>query len=129
MSKKVLIAEDQPDSRRLLQDILEHLTTYGVETLIAKDGREAYDIIQKEKPELVLLDVMMPHMSGFEVCEKVKTDPELKKTYIIIVSAKIQPEDRRQAATIGADEYLTKPYDVNAVIQRVQHALGIMPID
>lgn len=129
MSKKVLIAEDQPDSRRLLQDILEYLSIYGVETLIATDGKEALDAIRTHKPDLVLLDVMMPNMSGFEVCEQVKKDPALAKTYIIIVSAKIQPDDRRQAATIGADEYLTKPYDVNAVIQRVQHALGIMRID
>jgi two-component system, OmpR family, alkaline phosphatase synthesis response regulator PhoP len=129
MSKKVLIAEDQPDSRRLLQDILEYLSIYGVETLIATDGKEALDAIRTHKPDLVLLDVMMPNMSGFEVCEQVKKDPALAKTYIIIVSAKIQPDDRRQAATIGADEYLTKPYDVNAVIQRVQHALGITRID
>ena len=129
MSKKVLIAEDQPDSRRLLQDILEYLSIYGVETLIATDGKEALDAIRTHKPDLVLLDVMMPNMSGFEVCEQVKKDPALAKTYIIIVSAKIQPDDRRQAGIIGADEYLTKPYDVNAVIQRVQNALGIMRID
>lgn len=125
MTKKVLVADDQPDSRRLLQDILTRFSTFGVETLVARDGNEAIQIAEKELPDLLLLDIMMPGMNGFEVCKKVKSNPQLAKTYIIMVSAKIQQEDRKEAAMAGADEYLTKPYDVNAIIERVQKVLGI----
>jgi len=125
MLKKILVADDQPDGRRLLQDILARFNAYGVETLIARDGAEAVAITEKEKPDLILLDIMMPGLNGFEVCRKVKGNPELANTYIIIVSAKIQQEDRKEAALAGADEYLTKPYDVNAIIERAQKVLGV----
>jgi len=125
MPKKVLIAEDQPDSRRLLADILTRFHPFGVETIVAHNGTEALEMARKERPDLILLDIMMPGMNGFEVCRSVKSDPELASAYIIMVSAKIQPEDRKEAAMAGADEYLTKPYDVNAVIERVQAALGV----
>ncbi len=125
MIKKVLIAEDQPDSRKLLADILGRFHPFGVETFTAHNGTEALALAQKEQPDLILLDIMMPGMDGFEVCRQVKGDPALAKAYIIMVSAKIQVEDRKEAARAGADEYLTKPYDVNAVIERVQAALGV----
>jgi CheY-like chemotaxis protein len=125
MTKKVLIVEDQPDSRRLLQDILQRFHAYGVEVSVARDGTEAWDHIQKNKPDLILLDLMMPGMSGLDVCRAVKADPGLATAHIIVVSAKVQQEDRREAARAGADEFLTKPYDVNAVIERVQMALGV----
>ena len=123
--KKILIAEDQPDSRQLLEDILERFHAYGVMVLTARDGIEAYEIAQQAKPSLILLDIMMPGMSGYEVCEKLKTDPETENTYIIMVSARTQPEDRRQAAQAGADEYVTKPFDLALIIERVQSVLGI----
>jgi CheY-like chemotaxis protein len=125
MNKKVLVADDQPDSRRLLQDILAKFSTFGVQTFVARNGNEATHIAEKEIPDLLLLDIMMPGMDGFEVCKRVKSNPQLAKTYIIMVSAKIQQEDRKAAALAGADEYLTKPYDVNAVIERVEKVLGI----
>lgn len=128
MTKKVLIAEDQPDARRLLEDILERFRPYGVKTLIARNGTEALAIAQNDKPDLILLDIMMPGLSGIEVCQKVKADPVLKSIYIIMISAKFQKEDRREAAMMGADEYLTKPFDINAVVERVQHALGIQTL-
>jgi len=125
MTKKVLVADDQPDSRRLLQDILARFNPFGVDTLVARDGNEATRIAEKEIPDLLLLDIMMPGMNGFEVCKKIKSNPQLANTYIIMVSAKIQQEDRKAAAMAGADEYLTKPYDVNAIIERVEKVLGI----
>ena len=125
MSKKVLIADDQPDSRRLLQDILARFTMVGVETIVARDGREAMSLAEQHKPDLILLDVMMPHHDGFEVCKWVKHHPDLANSYVIMVLAKIQPEDRKAAALAGADEYLTKPYDANAVIERMQKVLGV----
>ncbi|MGF1504401.1 MAG: response regulator transcription factor [Anaerolineae bacterium] len=123
--KTILIAEDQPDSRQLLEDILERFQPYGVSIHSAADGKEALNKARQVHPDLILLDVMMPGMSGYEVCEQAREDPDLKDTYIIMVSAKIQPEDRRQAAMVGADEYVTKPYDMALIIERVQAVLGV----
>jgi DNA-binding response OmpR family regulator len=129
MAKKtILIAEDQPDSRQLLEDILERFQAYGVKILTAADGKEAYDKAKENHPDLILLDVMMPSMSGFEVCEKLKEDPTMQETYIIMVSAKTQPEDRKIAAVAGADEYVTKPYDMALIVERVQSILGVNPL-
>lgn len=127
MAKKILIAEDQPDSRQLLEDILERFHPYGVVVLTARDGIEAYEIARKAHPDLILLDVMMPGMTGFEVCERLKTDEDYKDIYIIMVSAKTQPEDRTTAAIAGADEYVTKPYDMGLIIERVQIVLNVTP--
>ncbi len=128
MGKKVLIAEDQPDSRQLLEDILEKFHPYGVRVFTAQDGAEAYEIALRELPDLILLDIMMPGMTGYEICEKVKANPETANTYIIMVSAKTQQEDRKQAAQVGADEYVTKPFDIHFVLERVGAALDVKPI-
>lgn len=125
MSKKILIAEDQPDSRQLLEDILERFQSSGVMILTARDGIEAYEIAQSAQPDLILLDIMMPGMSGYEVCQKVKGDPDLSHAYIIMVSAKTQASDRKQAALAGADEYVTKPFDMRLIIERVQAVLDV----
>lgn len=128
MSKKVLIADDNPTNRDLLSDILERFKPYGLEILNAVNGAEALEIAKKEKPELVLLDIMMPDVSGYEVCQKIKDDPELANVYVIMVSAKTQQEDRKQAVHAGADEYVTKPYDIRLVRERVQAILNLKPL-
>lgn len=128
MAKKVLIADDNPTNRELLADILDRFKPYGLEMLNAVNGKEAYELAATEKPDLILLDIMMPDMSGYEVCEKIKADPDLSKTYIIMVSAKTQQEDRKQAVHAGADEYITKPYDIRLVRERVQAILNLKPI-
>jgi CheY-like chemotaxis protein len=125
MSKKVLIVEDQPDSRRLMIDILSHLDTQGITILSARDGLEAYETVKQEKPDLILLDIMLPGMSGYDLCEKIKSDPTLAKAHIIVVSARFQLEDRQEAIRRGADEYLLKPFDVQVLLDRVQHMLGM----
>ncbi len=125
MSKKVLIVEDQPDSRRLMVDILSHFNAQGTIILSAKDGLEAYEIVQREKPDLILLDIMLPGMSGYDLCEKIKSAPETAKTYIIIISARFQLEDRKEATMRGADEYLIKPFDVQTLLEHVQKVLDI----
>ena len=128
MSKSVLIAEDQPDSRQLLEDILESFHPYGVRVFTARDGNEAYEIAVREIPDVVLLDIMMPGMDGYEICSKLKSDPETESVYVIMVSAKVQPEDRRRAAVAGADEYVTKPFDVSHILERVGTALHVKPV-
>jgi len=128
MNKKILIAEDNPDNRQLLEDVVDRFRAYGVTILSADNGAVAYEIALRERPDVILLDLMMPGMDGFELCERIKRDATLINTYIIVVSAKAQVEDRRRAALAGVDEYLTKPFDARTVIERVQKVLGLRPL-
>jgi DNA-binding response OmpR family regulator len=128
MSKKILIAEDQPDSRRLLEDLLTIFQPYDVRVYVARDGVEAYDTACRERPDVILLDIMMPGMNGFDLCKKLKSDPDLACTYVIMLSGKTQHEDRTEAALCGADEYVTKPYDVALILERVQNVLKVNPL-
>jgi CheY-like chemotaxis protein len=125
MSKKILIADDNTFNRELLQDALRRFKTYDVTILTTETGTKTYETARQEKPDLLLLDIMMPGMSGYEICEKLKADPDMKSIYIIMVSARTQQEDRMQAAKAGADEYVTKPYDIRLIRERVQKVLGI----
>jgi DNA-binding response OmpR family regulator len=128
MGKKVLIAEDQPDSFQLLEELLEAFRPYGVRVFTAHDGNEALEIALREEVDLVLLDTTMPGMSGFDICTAIKTDPEMAGCYVIMVSSKREHEDRRRAAEIEADEVLTKPFDVLYVLERVGSALNVKPV-
>jgi two-component system, OmpR family, alkaline phosphatase synthesis response regulator PhoP len=128
MAKKILIADDNITNRELLQDVLERFKPWGLEIFNAANGVEALDLAKKEKPELILLDIMMPDMSGYEVSKQIKADPELANVYIIMVSAKTQQEDRKQAVHAGADEYITKPFDIRLVRERVQSILDLKPL-
>ncbi len=128
MGKQVLIAEDQPDSLQLLEDLLEAFHPYGVRVFTARDGKEALEIATREQVDLVLLDIMMPGLSGFDICEAIKADPEMADCYVIMVSAKTEQEDRRRAALVGADEYVTKPFDILHVLERVGSALNVKPV-
>ena len=102
MSMKILICDDEPYIRMLLEQTLEDLEDEGVELLIASNGQEGYDLIVAEKPQLVFLDVMMPKMSGFEVCSKVKQQPELKDIHIVLLTAKGQEADKEKGLSLGA---------------------------
>ena len=128
MGKSVLIAEDQPDSRQLMEHILMRFHPYGVRIFSARDGIEAHEIAEREAPDLILLDIMMPGMNGYEICRKVKANPETAHAHIIMVSARTQPEDRRQAALAGADEFVTKPFDTDHILERVGAALNVKPV-
>jgi two-component system cell cycle response regulator len=125
MPKKILIADDNTFNRELLEDALKRFKSYGVEIISTENGPKTFETAKTEKPDLILLDIMMPGMSGYEICEKLKADPDTKSMYIIMVSAKTQQEDRMQAAKVGADEYVSKPYDIRLIRERVQKVLGI----
>jgi DNA-binding response OmpR family regulator len=122
---KVLIVDDEPHILLLLQQALEELEDHDVELLTATNGKDALDTIRGERPDVVLLDVMMPIMNGFELCKLVKQDDELKSTYIAILTAKGQELDRATGAEVGADVYLTKPFDPDDVLDRCAEVLGI----
>src|SRR5213075_732317 len=114
MEQKILIVDDEAHIRMLIEQTLEELEDEGVEFLTAENGEIALDIIQEEKPNLVFLDVMMPKMNGMEVCRRVKKELNLSDVYIILLTAKGQELDRLKGQEVGADIYMTKPFDPEA---------------
>lgn len=116
MSKKLLIVDDEAHIRMLIEQTLEDLEDEGVELLFADNGEKALNIIQEEKPNLVFLDVMMPKMNGMEVCQKVKKELKLTEVYIILLTAKGQEVDRQKGLDMGADRYMTKPFDPDEML-------------
>jgi len=125
MDKKILIADDEPFIRALLEETLEDFEDKGVTLLIARDGRETLSLAQKERPDLVFLDVMMPHMSGYDVCERIKKDQVLSSIYVILLTARGQEVDKERGMDVGADEYITKPFDPDLIIRRAQEVLNL----
>jgi len=122
---KVLIVDDEPLIRTLLEQSLEEFAEHGVAILTAENGLEAVEIIERERPELVFLDVMMPKMNGFEVCDMVKKQLQMKDICIIMLTAKGQEQDRIKAEDSGIDFYITKPFSIREVIEKVTEILKI----
>jgi DNA-binding response OmpR family regulator len=125
--KKILIVDDEPHLRMLIQQTLEDLEYDGVELLTATNGEEALETIRAEEPHLVLLDVMMPRMNGFDVCHTVKKQMGWDHVRIILLTAKGQEFDRNRGIEVGADLYMTKPFDPDALIANARQALGLTP--
>ena len=125
MAQTILIADDEAHLRSLLQQTLEELEDEGVELLTAANGEEALEAIESSKPNLVFLDVMMPKMSGFDVCERAKLGLGMKDTYIVLLTAKGQEFDRQKGQQVGADLYMTKPFDPDALLQKARDVLGL----
>jgi two-component system, OmpR family, alkaline phosphatase synthesis response regulator PhoP len=123
MTQRILIADDESHIRVLMEQTLEDLEDNGVELLIASNGAEALKMIQSQLPELAFLDVMMPKMNGFEVCAAVKNDPTLRNTFIVILTAKGQEFDIQQGKAVGADLYMTKPFDPDIILQKAIEVL------
>jgi two-component system alkaline phosphatase synthesis response regulator PhoP len=121
----VLIVDDEQHIRLLIEQTLEELEDDGVELLTASDGEEALDVVANHHPDLVFLDVMMPKRNGFEVCRAIKDDPATAATTVILLTAKGQAYDREQGMDAGADQYLTKPFDPDDLLQRARDALRL----
>ena len=120
--KKILLAEDEDAVRTLVRETIRDDSRYRL--LEARNGKEALEIARREKPDLILLDIIMPIYDGFEVCRQVKSDPVTKETTIIMLTALTQESDREMAKSMGADGYLTKPFSPTSLIQKVEEALG-----
>jgi DNA-binding response OmpR family regulator len=123
--KKILIVDDEPFIRTLLEETLEEFEDEGVELLVASNGIEGWQLVQQEQPNLIFLDVMMPKMSGYEVCQRIRQDSTLSDIYVIMLTAKGQEVDRERGQEVGADEYVTKPFDPDHIIERAQEVLDI----
>jgi len=121
---KILIANDEPHIRLLLGRILEEFEDEGIEILTAIDGSEALATIKTQQPELVFLDVMMPKMNGFEVCQKVKFDLGLENIHIVMLTAKGQEIDKQRGLEVGANVYITKPFDPDQIIEMTNEIMG-----
>ena len=119
---KILIADDEPSLRLLVRATLSANKSY--ELVEASDGNEALAKSQSEMPELLLLDVMMPGLSGFEVCERLKNDPKTKKIVIIMLTAKGQQSDRDWAISVGTDYFLTKPFSPIELFNLIEKILS-----
>jgi len=126
MGKKVLIVDDEAHIRMLIEQTLEDLEDEGVEFFTAENGEEALELISTERPQLVFLDVMMPKMNGMEVCRRVKKELFLDDVYIILLTAKGQEIDRLKGQEVGADIYLTKPFDPETLLEKARIVLGLV---
>ena len=119
--EKIVIVDDDADIRRIAE---LSLRMAGFHVLTADDGEAGLQLIQAENPPVVLLDLMMPKMHGFAVCQAIRSDPKLQGTFIIVASAKAYPADIKKAKQLGADEYVHKPYDLEKLISTVRTALA-----
>lgn len=120
MKERILIVDDEPHIRRILTFLLEQK---GFVTLTASDGRQALEVARTELPDLILLDLMMPHMDGFEVCRQLRRDFPTAQIPVIMVTAKGEVNDKVRGLQGGANDYLTKPYDNKELLARVQNML------
>ncbi|MBN1959286.1 MAG: response regulator [Desulfuromonadales bacterium] len=114
---KILICEDEFVSRRKLEKIIY---TLGYEFLVAENGRQAYQLWENERPELIICDWIMPEMTGIELCQKVRAEEGSQYTYIIMVSAKHETTDIVQAIDAGADDFISKPYIIEELAVRIR---------
>jgi len=119
MGKKILIVDDEPD---LLRVATFRLKKFGYEVLTARDGQEALDLLQKDTPDLIFLDLKLPVMSGYEVCRQIKSDNNLKNTPVVLFTAS---SDRiaEKAKEIGADDYMTKPFGPEDLLEKIKKFL------
>jgi two-component system, OmpR family, alkaline phosphatase synthesis response regulator PhoP len=121
MSTKILIADDEPNILISLEFLMKR---EGYEVVLARDGQEAIDAIQRERPALVLLDVMMPIKTGFDVCHEVRASDALKDTLIVMLTAKGRDTDVAKGLALGANAYMTKPFSTKELVQKVRELLG-----
>jgi two-component system alkaline phosphatase synthesis response regulator PhoP len=125
VSRTILIVDDEAHIRMLIQQTLEELEDEGVDLLTATNGEEALAAIETARPNLVFLDVMMPKVSGFDVCQRAKHDLGLTGTHIVLLTAKGQEFDRQKGYESGADLYMTKPFDPDALLAKAREVLGL----
>lgn len=118
--KKLLVADDEPNIVISLEYLMKR---EGYDVLVATDGNQALEAIQREQPALVLLDVMMPGKTGFEVCQAVRADPALDGVRILMLTAKGRETDVSKGLALGANAYMTKPFSTRELVDKVRNLL------
>jgi CheY-like chemotaxis protein len=119
--KKILVVDDEPNVIRTLTFVLKK---EGYDVSSAGNGEEAITRVHESKPNLMFLDIMMPKKNGYEVCQELKNDSELNDIYVVMLSAKGQEADKEKAITLGADEFITKPFSPVGIVEKVKQLLG-----
>ena len=126
MNPKILIVDDELNILILMEQILEELEEeYGVTILTASNGEEALEIIYQERPNLVFLDIMIPKISGLEICQQIKQNPDLPPIYVVLLTAKGQEFDKENGMLMGAEVYMTKPFRPREVLEKSKSVLGL----
>ena len=116
--KKILIADDNQNIRDALTYLLED---EGYELILAKDGTETLRKVRELRPDIVFLDIMMPEINGYDDCRTIKTDPLLKNTYIIMLTAKGHVAEQERGKDVGANEYIVKPFSPMEILAKVKN--------
>lgn len=122
ISKKILIIEDSEINRRLMRDVLLY---HGFDVFEASDGKEGIELAMSKRPDIILLDMQMPVMDGFEVLRVIRNNPDLKDIKIIAVTSFAMVGDKERILGAGADDYIPKPIDTRELPRRVKRMLGI----
>lgn len=120
MSQRIVIADDEPNILISLEFLLKR---EGFEVTLARDGQEALDAVRAVRPDLALLDVMMPRLSGLDVCQQLRADDSLAGLRIVMLTAKGRDTDVAKGLALGADAYLTKPFATKELVQRLREVL------
>ena len=123
MSKRILVVEDQPDNRRILRDLLANA---GYELIEAESGEEALKAVETQRPDLILMDIQLPIMDGYEATRRIRLNPELKSIPIIAVTSYALAGDEAKALAAGCSAYVTKPFSPRALLAKVQEHLTVV---
>jgi len=121
MARKILIADDEPNIVTALEFLLQRS---GYDVLIARDGEEALKAVESARPDLVLLDIMMPVKSGYEICKRIRERPEWAHIKVVMLSAKGRDAEVNKGLTMGADLYVTKPFSTRELMEKIR---GLLP--
>jgi two-component system, cell cycle response regulator DivK len=117
MSKRILVVEDHEDNRRILHDLL---TSAGYEIIEAENGKEALAAAARQRPDLILMDIQLPLLDGYEATRRIKADPALRAIPIIVVTSYALSGDEGKARAAGCDAYVTKPYSPRALLAKIR---------
>ncbi len=121
MANKILVVDDEPNIVLSLEFLMKQA---GFQVRTASDGEAGLTAIAAEQPDLVLLDVMMPRKNGYEVCQAIRANPDWKAIRIIMLTAKGREVEREKGLALGADDYITKPFSTQEVVERVRELLA-----
>jgi len=126
MPRKILIVDDDPTIHKLItKRFLQNENSqpaYTIESVL--EATHALEEVKKIRPDIVILDLMMPKVSGIEICQAIKSDPEIKNTLVLILSAKESQDDRIRGLKIGADDYISKPFHLASLVRKIEYMLS-----
>lgn len=120
-NKKILVVDDDPYILMSLEFLLKK---HGYDVMVARNGTEALDIVEKQVPQVVLLDIMMPDVDGYAICKHIKSHKKLKDAKVVFMSAKSKESDIQKGYDLGASLYITKPFSTRQLLKQVQELLG-----